>query len=148
MRWRWTPGRGYLNGLTATLPHDTVVVDRFHAVGLANRVVDDVRRRVQNETLGHRGRTGDPLYGIRRLLLRGYERLLVRQLDRINAGPVGDRYGEVGAAWMAKELCREIYTAVDLADARRRLVVFNDFVADANTSRRWSRRCCWPAPQR
>ena len=125
------PHRGYFNGLTATLPHATVVVDRFHAVGLANRAVDDVRRRVQNETLGHRGRAGDPLYGIRRLLLRGYERLSARQLQRLEVGLVGDRYGEVGAAWLAKELCREIYTATDLAHARRRLFVFYDFVADA-----------------
>ena len=91
------PHRRYSKGLTSTLPHATVVVDRFHAIGLANRAVDDVRRRVQNETLGHRGRTGDPHYGIRRLLLRGYERLSVRQLERITAGLVGDRYGEVGA---------------------------------------------------
>ena len=125
------PYCGYFNGLTSTLPHATVVVDRFHAVGLANRAVDDVRRRVQNETLGHRGRTGDPLYWIRRMLLRGYERLTDRQLERIELCLVGDRYGEVGAAWMAKDLCREIYTAVDAAHARRRLIVFYDFVADA-----------------
>jgi transposase len=128
------PHRGYFNGLTSTLPHATVVVDRFHAVGLANRAVDDVRRRVQNETLGHRGRSGDPLYAIRRLLLRGYERLSDRQLQRLEVGLVGDRYGEVGAAWMAKELCREIYTAVDLAHARRRLIVFYDFVAQADVA--------------
>lgn len=46
------------------------MVDHFHAVALANAAIDDVRRRVQNETLGHRGRKGDPLYAIRRLLLR------------------------------------------------------------------------------
>jgi len=125
------PHRGYSNGLTATLPHSTMVVDRFHVVGLANRAVDDVRRRVQQETLGHRGRSGDPLYGIRRLLLRGYERLTDRQLERIDEGLVGDRYGEVGAAWLAKELVREIYTAPSLIEARRRLHEFYTFVAEA-----------------
>jgi transposase len=30
---------------------------------------------VQNETLGHRGRKGDPLYRIRKLLLSSHERL-------------------------------------------------------------------------
>jgi transposase len=125
------PHRGYSNGLTTTLPHSTVVVDRFHVVGLANRAVDDVRRRVQQDTLGHRGRTGDPLYGIRRLLLRGYERLTARQLERIQTGLVGDRYGEVGAAWLAKELVREIYTAPTLTEARQRLHVFYTFAADA-----------------
>jgi len=125
------PHRGYTNGLTSTLPDVVVVVDRFHAIGLANRAVDDVRRRVQQDTTGHRGRSGDPLYGIRRLLLRGYERLTARQLERIKAGLVGDRYGEVGAAWLAKELIREIYTADTPTEARHRLHVFYTFVADA-----------------
>jgi hypothetical protein len=40
-----------------------VVVDHFHAIRLANLVVDQVRRRVQQATLGHRGRKRDPLYG-------------------------------------------------------------------------------------
>ena len=46
------------------LPHAYQVADPFHVVRLANRCVDLVRRRVQNETLGHRGRKGDPLYRI------------------------------------------------------------------------------------
>ncbi len=65
------PFRGYANGLLAQLSHATVVLDHFHAIRLANAAVDDVRRRVQQEVLGHRGRKGDPLYGIRRLLLVG-----------------------------------------------------------------------------
>jgi len=31
--------------------------------------VDEVRRRVQRERLGHRGRAGDPLYKARKLLV-------------------------------------------------------------------------------
>lgn len=43
---------------------------------VANRCVDKVRQRVQNETLGHhRGRKPDPVYRIRKLLLTGTERL-------------------------------------------------------------------------
>ncbi len=53
-------------------------------VKLANSVVDDVRRRVQRETLGHRGRGEDPLYGVRRLLTRGYERLSDRRRARLD----------------------------------------------------------------
>jgi len=37
--------------------------------------VDEVRRRVQQDTLGHRGRRDDPLYEVRRLLRRGVETL-------------------------------------------------------------------------
>ena len=40
----------------------TRVADPFHVVRVANRCVDQVRRRVQNETLAHRGRKHDPLY--------------------------------------------------------------------------------------
>jgi len=66
------PHRGYANGLLGSLGHATAVIDHFHAVRLANAALDDVRRRVQQATLGHRGRKGDPLYAIRRLLLRGW----------------------------------------------------------------------------
>jgi hypothetical protein len=48
-----------------TLSHARVAVDHFHAIKLANTVVDQVRRRTQQATLGHRGRKGDPLYRIR-----------------------------------------------------------------------------------
>jgi transposase len=125
------PFRGYANGLLAHLGHATVVIDHFHAVRLANAAIDDVRRRVQNDTMGHRGRTGDPLYGIRRLLLVGYERLDQRGWNRLTAGlAAGDPYGEVGAALLAKELLRETYAA-DHRHARRRLTVFYQWCADA-----------------
>ena len=55
------PWRGYASALVASLGHAAVVVDHFHAVRLANAVVDQVRRRAQQATLGHRGRTHDPL---------------------------------------------------------------------------------------
>src|SRR5829696_8316928 len=63
------PWRGYASALVAPLGHVRVVVDHFHAVRLANTVVDQVRRRTQQATLGHRGRKRDPLYCIRKLLL-------------------------------------------------------------------------------
>lgn len=126
------PHRGYHRGLVSHLPHATVVVDHFHAVRLANDAIDDVRRRVQQETLGHRGRKGDPLYGIRRLLLRGAERLSPRAWERIFAGlAAGDPHGEVGAALLAKELLREAYAAASLHEARRRLVAFYQWCAQA-----------------
>ena len=60
------PWRGYASALITTLGHATVVVDHFHAIRLANLVVDQSRRRTQQATLGHRGRKRDPLYRIRR----------------------------------------------------------------------------------
>ncbi len=112
------PFRGYANGLLAHLGHAGVVVDHFHAVRLANQAIDDVRRRVQNQTTGHRGRRGDPLYGIRRLALVAAERLSERGWGRLLAGlAAGDPDGEMGAAMLAKELLREVYGADGTAQA-------------------------------
>jgi transposase len=61
----------YRQGLFPSLAHARRVADPFHVVGVANRCLDAVRRRVQQETLGHRGRKPDPLYRIRKLLLKG-----------------------------------------------------------------------------
>jgi transposase len=81
------------------LGHARVVVDHFHAIRLANAVVDQVRRRVQQATLGHRGRKHDPLYRIRKLLLTAAEQLTSRGRVRLRAGlAFGDPTGEVAAA--------------------------------------------------
>ena len=85
---------------------------------VGNRCVDQVRRRVQNETLGHRGRKADPLYRIRKLLLTGSERLDERGSDRMLLGlRVGDPHDELLGAWLAKESVRDVYLADTPADA-------------------------------
>jgi Transposase len=58
-----------------SLAHVTQVADPVHLVKLANSKLDECRRRVQNDTLGHRGRKDDPLYRARRLLTKAHERL-------------------------------------------------------------------------
>jgi transposase len=119
------PWRGYASALVVPLGHATVVVDHFHAIRLANTVVDQVRRRTQQATLGHRGRKRDPLYRIRKLLLTAAEQLTGRGQARLRAGlTVGDRFGEVAAAWQGKELLRAVYAAADLAAARAALERF------------------------
>lgn len=83
-------------GLSPGLDHAIRVADPFHVVRVGNRCLDKVRRRVQNETLGHRGRKGDPLYRIRKLLLAGDERLDDRGRNRMLLGlRVGDPHDEV-----------------------------------------------------
>jgi transposase len=57
------------------LPDAGQVADPFHLVKLANQRLDEVRRRVQQETLGHRGHKNDPLYRSRQLLTKADERL-------------------------------------------------------------------------
>lgn len=77
------PFRGYANGLTDRLPDATIVVDHFHAARLANQAIDDCRRRVRQDSLGHRDRKDDPLSRIRRTLLVAHERLSERQQERV-----------------------------------------------------------------
>jgi transposase len=105
-------------GLSPHLDHAQRVADPFHVVRVANRCVDKVRRRVQNETFGHRGRKRDPLYRIRKLLLAGSERLDERGHDRMLLGlRVGDPDDEVLGAWLAKESVRDVYLTDDPDDA-------------------------------
>ena len=46
----------------------TSVLDAYHIVTLAGDAPGEGRRPVQQDTTGHRGRTGDSLYQIRLLL--------------------------------------------------------------------------------
>jgi hypothetical protein len=96
------PFRGYGAALSAGLPHALRVLDPFHVVRLGFACVDDVRRRVQQQTYGHRGHRGDPPYGIRRLLRRGAENLTTTAWARLLSGiEAGDERGQVAAAWVA-----------------------------------------------
>ncbi|HLZ38966.1 MAG TPA: transposase, partial [Mycobacteriales bacterium] len=44
------------------LPEAVRVLDAFHVTRLGLAALDDVRRRVQQSTLGRRGHRDDPLY--------------------------------------------------------------------------------------
>ena len=112
----------YRSGLTPHLGHATKVADPFHVSRVANRMVDQVRRRVQQETLGHRGRKHDPLFRIRKLLVKGEERLDERGREKLLVGlRVGDPNDELLGAWLAKEAVRAIYLVDDPAEAAERL---------------------------
>jgi transposase len=116
------PWRGYASALVVPLGHVRVVVDHFHTIRLANTVVDQTRRRIQQASLGHRGRNRDPLYRIRKLLLTAAEQLTQRGRVRLRAGlAAGDPTGEVAAAWQGKELLRAVYAAAGTAAARAAL---------------------------
>jgi transposase len=116
------PWRGYASALVTPLGHARVVVDHFHTIRLANTVVDQVRRRTQQATLGHRGHRYDPLYRIRKLLLTAAEQLTGRGRARLRVGlAAGDPGGEVAAAWQGKELLRAVYRAVGMPAARAAL---------------------------
>jgi hypothetical protein len=104
------PYQPYATAVAKGLPAARVVVDHFHVIRLANAALDEIRRRTQQTTTGHRGRRADPLYRIRRRLLASHDRLdptgFARMLAWLDAG---DPEGEVGAAYLAKELLRDTY---------------------------------------
>ena len=59
---RWIPSRDSKNAIDDQLQDATSVLDAFHIVKLAGDAPGQVRRRAQQDTTGHRARTGDPLY--------------------------------------------------------------------------------------
>jgi transposase len=127
------PFRGYATALRTSLPHAIRVLDAFHVTRLGFAAVDDVRRRVQQEDLGHRGRKGDPLYSIRRVLRRGHEHLTDVAWDRLLTGlDVGDVDGQVAAAWIAAQDLRLIYRAKNRQVAERLLYRWLVHCADSN----------------
>ena len=76
-----------------------------------------MRRRVQQDTTGHRGRTGDPLYGIRRVLRRRRDRLSVKTRGRLDAG---HPTGETTLAWTVAQHLMALYQITDPDQARTR----------------------------
>jgi transposase len=101
------------------LPEATRVLDAFHVVKLGNQVLDEVRRRVQQDQLGHRGHKDDPLFEVRRLLRRGADTLTDKQRARIEAAlQAGDPGWEVTIAWHCAQRLRAVYHAPTPAAGR------------------------------
>ena len=90
---------GFKTAAAETIPDAVAVMDPFHVVALAGDALDRCRQRVQQQTRGHRGRTGDPLYGIRRVLRTGTELLTDRQRQRLDAVFADEAHIEVEATW-------------------------------------------------
>ena len=107
-------------GFDDQLEDAVAVLDAFHVVKLGTQAVDDVRRRVQHETLGHRGRKGDPLYGIRTILRAGAENLTDGQQAWLRRAIEARRPPRRGlVAWQyAQQLC-SVYHQQSPAEGRR-----------------------------
>jgi transposase len=128
------PYRGYASALRTALPHAVRVLDAFHVVRLGFAAVDAVRRRIQQELTGHRGRRGDPLFGIRRLLRRGYEHHSAKSWARLLAGlDAGDTADEqLARTWVAAQDLRLIFSAPDRVRAEQAMYRWLTYCADAN----------------
>lgn len=114
------PFRGYANAIRDELPDAVAVLDAFHVVKLGTSVVDEVRRRVQQETLARRGHKDDPLYKIRGLLRRGREHLSDKQTAKLEACLCrpGTRTGRSPSPGTATSRLRSMYQAERPADGR------------------------------
>jgi transposase len=68
-------------------------------VALAGDALDRCRRRIQQDTHGHRGRTNDPLYRARRTLHTGADLLTTKQTQRLHELFTADEHVQVEATW-------------------------------------------------
>ena len=114
------PFHGYKNAIDDELEDATAVLDAFHVIKLGTDVVDQVRRRVQQDTLGHRGHRDDPLYRIRNDLRAGPEKLTDRQWTRLETAlDARPEHEEVGLAWSVAQRLRLAYRHPQPAEGRK-----------------------------
>lgn len=90
---------GFKAATTDELPAAVAVMDPFHVVHRAGDATDRCRRRVQQDTCGHRGYTRDPLYSARRLLHTGMNLVTDTQAARLTALFADDAHVQVEATW-------------------------------------------------
>ena len=104
------PFQGYKNAIDDQLQDTTSVLDAFHIVKLAGDAPGEVRRRVQQDTTGHCGRKGDPLYQIRLLLRASRDRLTKRQQERLREAFTADEaHISVEVAYLLTQQVREVF---------------------------------------
>ena len=112
---------GFKTAATEALPQATAVMDPFHVVALAGDALERCRQRVQQDTLGHRGHTGDPLYGVRRALRTGADLLTDRQRERLQAVFANDAHISVEATWAVYQRIVAAYRNPDRAQGKTQL---------------------------
>jgi len=114
------PFQGYKNAIDDQLQDATSVLDAFHIVKLAADALDEVCRHVQQDTLGHRGRKGDPLYQIRLLLRASRRRLTPRQKESLREALVADEaHISVEVAYLLTQQVREVFHQATPGQGRR-----------------------------
>lgn len=120
---------GFKTATAEELPQAVAVMDPFHVVRLAGDALDDCRRRVQQNTRGHRGRKGDPLYSARRTLHTGTALLTEKQTQRLDALFDGDTHVEVEATWAVYQAMITAYREPDRAHGRAKMRQLIDSLA-------------------
>ena len=89
--------RGLWAATREALPHANIVADHFHIIKLANEVIDNVRRIIQ-----------DPRAPIpRKIWIKGKEKLRPKDFDALVE--YGNRYPKLLRLWILKEDLRRVY---------------------------------------
>ncbi|MCZ2405100.1 ISL3 family transposase [Paenarthrobacter sp. Z7-10] len=109
---------GFKSAAAEELPDAVPVMDPFHVIRLAGDALDNCRRRVQQQTCGHRGRVGDPLYSARRTLHTGAGLLTDKQRHRLETLFTADTHVEVEASWGAYQRMVAAYREPDRTRGR------------------------------
>jgi transposase len=104
---------GYKNAATNALPDAVTVMDPFHVVALAGTKLDLCRQRVQQDTCGHRGRSRDPLYRVRRTLRTRTELLSTKQTARLDTVFAADEHVAVEVTWQVYQQMIAAYAHPD-----------------------------------
>lgn len=123
---------GYKTAAGEEIPDATTVMDPFHVVALFGDALDKTRQRVQQETLGHRGRKGDPLYGCRRLLRTGLGLLKQHQLAKLE--DVFDQHPDHLAVEVTWDIYQRAVAAYRHKDPTRGKKIFEDVIRRLTSS--------------
>lgn len=110
---------GYKTAAVETIDTVTTVMDPFHVVALVGDKLDRCRQRVQQETLGHRGRSGDPLYGIRRVARTRAGLLTTKQQHRLAKVFADERHVAFEVTWSFYQSVIEAYQADQPAEGKK-----------------------------
>ena len=121
---------GFKTATNEELPDAVAVMDPFHVVRLAGDALDQCRRRVQQDLHGHRGRSGDPLYGARRTLHTGLDLLTDKQTARLSALFGRDEHVQVEATWRIYQRMITAYRDPDRAAGLRTMRALIDALSN------------------
>ena len=122
---------GFKTATAEELPEAVAVMDPFHVVRLAGDALDQCRRRVQQDTRGHRGYKADPLYTARRTLHTGADLLTEKQHDRLDMLFIGDEHVQVECTWGIYQRLIAAYRHPDRTAGRAQMSSVIDSLTDA-----------------
>lgn len=122
---------GFKSATSEELPDAIPVMDPFHVVRLAGEALDACRRRVQQQSLGHRGRAADPLYSARRTLHTGADLLTEKQRHRLENLFSSDTHVEVEASWGVYQRMVAAYREPDRVQGKKLMQAVIDSLSTA-----------------